>query len=242
MNRCSADRESPASQLPSDFFSSRSWTNHTQWSSIIRDISGAEHLKTRIVLSIEGRHSRWKACLLRIVRVIKPQSQVKGVHRWGWRIRGRIREWGGGMGRRCGSRPRRDDEGLYAESADEPAMTNAMSVCLYIALVPRQAERSVGHLYYEEIEVRLCWKSPYFDVHYFNWTDRLDSYPPLCIRQNIIAGCTTALERTRSNWILSFHADADSVTPASARATNRVTNLGDSCSTISLGFFIYSIL
>jgi hypothetical protein len=103
---------------------------------MIREISGAEHLKTRIVLPIERRHSIWKACIERIVRVFKPQSQVKGVNRWGWWIRGRIRKWGGGMGRRCGSRPRRDDEGLYAESADECTMTNAVSVCLYIALVP----------------------------------------------------------------------------------------------------------
>src|SRR5262249_30184948 len=100
------------------------------------EISGAEHLKTRIVLPVERGHGRWKACVGRVVRIIKPQSQVKSVNRCGCWIPVRIRKWGGGVGRRCGSHPRRDDEGLYAESADECAMTNAVSVCLYIALVP----------------------------------------------------------------------------------------------------------
>ena len=77
----------------------------------------------------------WAADTSCIGRRLEPKTQMVGLDRVERRVLRRIRDWAGeDYRRRRGTR--RNDEGLYAEPADERTVTYAVSVGLYIALIP----------------------------------------------------------------------------------------------------------
>src|SRR6516162_3621822 len=64
-------------------------------------------------------------------------------------------------------------------------MADAILVGLNIALVPGKAKWTIRYLDHKEVEVSVGWKSPYFNVHDFDWTERFDFYSAMCVGHKI---------------------------------------------------------
>jgi hypothetical protein len=69
---------------------------------------------------------------------------------------------------RSGTASWRDNEGFNAETANEIGNSPAVFVGREVALIPGQAERSIGQLDDESVELRLRWQAGCFQVHDFN--------------------------------------------------------------------------
>jgi hypothetical protein len=131
-----------------------------QRSSKIREFPGIEHLGTRVAFPVERGHARCTG-IRSIRRRIEPQAKVIGmdssVQRTKRNIRKRVGEDDWGRGRNV---PRRDDERLDIESADESAVSHTVSVSLDIPLVPGETKWLVWHLDDKKVKVGVGRKNP----------------------------------------------------------------------------------
>ena len=74
------------------------WINFPQGSNVIREIACIEYLDTSIVLPVKRSHGAKGACLLRVIWVVEPQTQVVMLDRISRGIRRSIRTIPGGPG------------------------------------------------------------------------------------------------------------------------------------------------
>jgi hypothetical protein len=120
--------------LPQGLASVTARRNLDQRSSEIREFAGIEDLDTRVALPVEGGGAR-RAGLRSVGRGIEPEAQVVSMdpsrHRTQRSIRKSVVEYDRSL-----NTGQRNNKGLDAETADEPAVALSVPIGLDVPLVP----------------------------------------------------------------------------------------------------------
>jgi len=135
---------------------------------VVPELACAQRLDAGRVVTVERGDRVGAAGCGGVPRRVEPQPQVVGVYRAEGRVCGSILS----MYPRSRRHAWRHGEGFDAEASNEGALSMTTGVAVQITLIPRNAERRVGHLNNEKIELLVGRQVVGGDGHHLNGTLR----------------------------------------------------------------------